>query len=285
MAPFPYPKIVELREKYTYNIRPLASNLSPEKKTKSSQKTKQGYISSDDEDDDVNQLNIGCLGLLSPQASLEANEHKVRHTEYALRARDSGNPTKKSRPPVGVSDLEKEYNRTRKMQQKAVVVFSQSNESKSQDLREISPAINHLFVVTRARRNKWKEHLQKERQRQDKLHPATEEEEDRERGHVDKHVNEHVNSATEHLVGLFKGAATDDGPSRDRDHEENLVANVDAMQSSTNEAHSSKSSTGIFINLSKRAMYWQITITKHSIEPIQKDNSVAQALTCSHGCV
>ena len=73
------------REKYTYNIRPLASNLSPEKKTKSSQKTKQVYISSDDEDDDVNQLNIGCLGLLSPQASLEANEHKVRHTEYALR--------------------------------------------------------------------------------------------------------------------------------------------------------------------------------------------------------
>ena len=171
------------------------------------------------------------------------------------------------------------------MQQKAVVVFSQSNESKSQDLREISPAINHLFVVTRGRRNKWKEHLQKERQRQDKLHPVTEEEEDRERGHVDKHVNEHVNSATEHLVGLFKGAATDDGPSRDRDHEENLVANVDAMQSSTNEAHSSKSSTGIFINLSKRAMYWQITITKHRIEPIQMDNSVAQALTCSHGWV
>ena len=71
MAPFPYPKIVELREKYTYNIRPLASNLSPEKKTKSSQKTKQGYISSDDEDDDVNQLNIGCLGLLSPRPVLK----------------------------------------------------------------------------------------------------------------------------------------------------------------------------------------------------------------------
>ena len=245
MAPFPYPKIVELREKYTYNIHPLANNLSPDKKAKSSQKTKEGYISSDDEDDDVNQLNVGCLGLLSPQASLEASAHKVRHssTGYPFQARDSGHMTKKSRPPVGVSDLEKEYNRTRKMQQQAVVVFSQSNTSKSQDLREISPAINHLFVVTRARRNKWKEHLQKERQRQDKLHPVREEEEDRERGQVDKHVNEHVSNATEHLVGLFRGAATDDGPSHDhdKDHEENLAEDLDIAQSLTNQNQFSKS--------------------------------------------
>ena len=245
MAPFPYPKIVELREKYTYNIHPLANNLSPDKKAKSSQKTKEGYISSDDEDDDVNQLNVGCLGLLSPQASLEASAHKVRHssTGYPFQARDSGHMTKKSRPPVGVSDLEKEYNRTRKMQQQAVVVFSQSNTSKSQDLREISPAINHLFVVTRARRNKWKEHLQKERQRQDKLHPVREEEEDRERGQVDKHVNEHVSNATEHLVGLFRGAATDDGPSHDhdKDHEENLAEDLDITQSLTNQNQFSKS--------------------------------------------
>ena len=68
MAPFPFPKIVELREKYTYNITPFASNLSPEKKAKSNKKVKEPYISSDEEDDDVDQMAVGCLGLLSPQS-------------------------------------------------------------------------------------------------------------------------------------------------------------------------------------------------------------------------
>ena len=68
MAPFPYPKIVELREKYMYNIRPLA-NQSLDIKSKI--KTKDGYASSDDEDDEVNQMNVGSLGLLSPHSSQE----------------------------------------------------------------------------------------------------------------------------------------------------------------------------------------------------------------------
>ena len=56
------------------------------------------------------------------------------------------------------------------MQQQAVVVFSShENTSKLQDLRVIPPAINHIFVVFRARRNKWEEHLKKERQKRDKL--------------------------------------------------------------------------------------------------------------------
>ena len=240
MAPFPYPKIVELREKYTYNIHPLASNLSPEKKVKSGQKPNDGYVSSDDEDDDVNQMNIGCLGLLSPQGSSEGNPvYKVRHSVTYPSPRkntsNTNNMPKRSRPSVGVSDLEKEYNRTRKMQQQAVVVFSQTNSSKSQDLREIPPAINHLFVVTRARRNKWKEHLQKERQKHEKLLPVREEEEDRERGNVENRMNEHENDAAQHLVGLFKGAATDDSPSGEQDgaFDESLVADLDISQSSS----------------------------------------------------
>jgi hypothetical protein len=203
-----------------------------------------GYISSDDDDDDINQLNIGCLGLLSPQTTLEGSAHKVRHTSgypFPVPTKDSNNMPRRSRPPVGVSDLQKEYNRTRKMQQQAVVVFSQSNTSKSQDLREIPPAINHLFVVTRARRNKWKEHLQRERQQQDKLLPVCEEEEDRERRHVEKngHENEHVTDAAEHLLGLFKGAATNDSPSRNQDRalDESLA---DITQSSTCQNLSSK---------------------------------------------
>ena len=255
MAPFPYPKIVELREKYTYNIHPLANNVSPEKKVKSTQKAKDGYISSDDDDDDVSQLNVGCLGLLSPQGSLESSAQKARHpggypfsVNVSKPAKESSKLRSKSRPPVGVSDLEKEYNMTRKMQQQAVVVFSQNNTTKSQDLREIPPAINHLFVVTRARRNKWKEHLQKERQRQDKLLPVCEEDEDLEkshvdkRGHAEKRVNEHVTDASEHLVGLFKGAATDDSPSRDQPctFDESLVGNLDMTQSPANQNPSPK---------------------------------------------
>ncbi|CAB4032627.1 TBC1 domain family member 30-like [Paramuricea clavata] len=244
MAPFPFPKIVELREKYTYNIHPLSNNLSPEKRVKFNQKTKNGYISSDDEDDDVSQLHIGCLGILSPKTTSEGSAHKVRHSggypftlNFSKPTNCSDNVPRRSRPPVDVSDLEKEYNRTRKMQQQAVVVFSQSNASKSQDLREIPPAINHLFVVTRARRNKWKEHLQKERQRQDKLLPVHEEEEDWERGHVEKHANEHVTDAAEHLVGLFKGATTDESPPYDQDRtlEENLEANLDIGVSLTDQ--------------------------------------------------
>lgn len=231
MAPFPYPKIVELREKYTYNIHPLANNASSEKKShKDNKKTKDGYISSDDDDDDVNQLNIGCLGLISSQATYDADTHKVCHSDklalplnFTKPVKDSDTLPTRTRPFIGVSDLEKEYDRTRKMQQKAVVVFSPSKTSKSQDLREIPPAINHLFVVTRSRRNKWKEHLQKERQRQDKLLPVREEDEDWEgyhcnkHGQVKKHLNEHVTDAAEHLFGLFTGAVATDSPSGDQD--------------------------------------------------------------------
>jgi hypothetical protein len=249
MAPFPYPKIVELREKYTYNIHPLANNASPDKKAKSTAKPQDGYISSDDDDDDVNQLNIGCLGILSPQAGVESGAQKVRHpgeypfpVNFAKPAKESDKSPSRRRPPVGVSDLEKEYNMTRKMQQQAVVVFSQNSTSKSQDLREIPPAINHLFVVTRARRNKWKEHLQKERQRQDKLLPVCEEDEDREKGHVEKRVNEHVTDASEHLVGLFKGVAEDDGPSRDQDQtfDGSIAGNSKLTQPSANQNVSTK---------------------------------------------
>lgn len=238
MAPFPYPKIVELREKFTYNIHPFANNLSPEKKAKVSKKMKEGYISSDDEDDDINQMTVGCLGLLSPQAGLDGSNEKVRATstfsknceEQKNVTLESGKKEKKRRSPVEVSALQKQYDRTRKMQQQAVVVFSQSSSPKSQDLRDIPPAINHLFVVTRARKNKWKEQLQKERQ-QEKLRPVREEEEEKE------NLNEHLNDATEHLVELFKGESdaneasspTQEQSSQDSGHlaDKRLSCNVD----------------------------------------------------------
>ncbi|XP_046840968.1 TBC1 domain family member 30-like [Xenia sp. Carnegie-2017] len=159
MAPFPYPKILELREKYMYNIRPLANqSLDIEFKIK----TKDGYASSDDEDDEVNQMNVGCLGLLSPHSSQEGRANKVNQTGGYPFGKDFSGSVNQPSSLVGVSDLDKEYNRTRKMQQQAVAVFSShENKNKSQDLRDIPPAINHLFVVTRARRNKWKEHLKK----------------------------------------------------------------------------------------------------------------------------
>lgn len=193
MAPFPFPKIVELREKYTYNITPFASNLSPEKKAKSNKKVKEPYISSDEEDDDVDQMAVGCLGLLSPQSlAIEGAGGKA----------SSETRHKWNRRPVEVSALQKQYDRTRKMQQQAVVVFSQKSSAESQDLRNVPPAINHLFVITRARRNKWKEQLRKERQ-QERLGPVREEEEEKEK------FNEHLNDANEHLVGLFKGDSAD----------------------------------------------------------------------------
>lgn len=242
MAPFPFPKIVELREKYTYNIYPFTSNMSPDKKAKPSKKVKEGYISSDDDDDDVDQMTVGCLGLLSPQSPGDGTGERTLATSggFSKNYREPKNAMKRreqsNQSPVEVSALQKQYDRTRKMQQQAVVVFSQSSAAKSQDLRDIPPAINHLFVVTRARRNKWKEQLQRERQLE-KLRPVREEDEEREK------LNEYLNDATEHLVGLFKGESDSNetcGPTSEqtlrgttREKDKSMRTNVDIAPSST----------------------------------------------------
>ena len=93
MAPFPFPKIVELREKYTYNITPFASNLSPEKKAKSNKKVKEPYISSDEEDDDVDQMAVGCLGLSRAQAARPVQKQGTSGTDGLSRSPRSKNST------------------------------------------------------------------------------------------------------------------------------------------------------------------------------------------------
>ncbi|EDO28643.1 predicted protein, partial [Nematostella vectensis] len=59
LAPFPLPGLAALREQYTYNIHPFSD--SQEKAPRSL-----GHASSDEEEDDADLDNVGCLGVLLP---------------------------------------------------------------------------------------------------------------------------------------------------------------------------------------------------------------------------
>ena len=65
MAPFPFPQLVELREKYTYNITPFSAAMST-----GGQRSKKGVTSifSDDEEVDEEELmeNINCFTGIFP---------------------------------------------------------------------------------------------------------------------------------------------------------------------------------------------------------------------------
>ena len=66
MAPFPFPQLNDLREKYTYNITPFTAAMATGRKSR----TGSGLFSDDDDLDDEDIDNISCFtGILGPQTS------------------------------------------------------------------------------------------------------------------------------------------------------------------------------------------------------------------------
>ncbi|EDO34898.1 predicted protein, partial [Nematostella vectensis] len=136
LAPFPLPGLAALREQYTYNIHPFSD--SQEKAPRSL-----GHASSDEEEDDADLDNVGCLGVLLPfsefsppspaKSSSDGETPSRRSSDIAeaspgVFATDTYSPLSysgKTSPRHEPSDqvnkemsyLQKQYSRMRQMQQ------------------------------------------------------------------------------------------------------------------------------------------------------------------------
>ncbi|XP_053319376.1 TBC1 domain family member 30-like isoform X2 [Spea bombifrons] len=65
MAPFPFPQLSELREKYTYNITPFPAPVKSASFSGCSTKMRDSDEENDVDEDDINANSVGCLGPFS----------------------------------------------------------------------------------------------------------------------------------------------------------------------------------------------------------------------------
>ncbi|XP_018429124.1 PREDICTED: TBC1 domain family member 30 isoform X2 [Nanorana parkeri] len=87
MAPFPFPQLAELREKYTYNITPFPAPVKSASFSGQPSKMRDSD-EENDEDEDINANSIGCLGpfsgLLGPELQRYPKQIKDHKEEQKL---------------------------------------------------------------------------------------------------------------------------------------------------------------------------------------------------------
>ena len=177
LAPFPLPGLVELKEKYIYNIHPFSGVAQG----RGSSRPGLGNLSSDEDDDDADLENIGCLGVLMPFSEIAPSNTTRSLAEHESSRHDASDIAAAS-PEVFATDsyaplpyttrqfhsrtaqrvqhelsyLQKQYARMRQMQQQAVVVFTEATVKQMKDSdkpKSLPSAINHLFVSATRRKN------------------------------------------------------------------------------------------------------------------------------------
>lgn len=87
MAPFPFPQLAELREKYTYNITPFPAPVKSASFSGRPSKMRDSDEENDD-DEDINANSVGCLGpfsgLLAPELQRYQKQIKEHKEEQKL---------------------------------------------------------------------------------------------------------------------------------------------------------------------------------------------------------
>uniref|UniRef100_UPI00398F4B79 TBC1 domain family member 30 n=1 Tax=Pristiophorus japonicus TaxID=55135 RepID=UPI00398F4B79 len=89
MAPFPFPQLAELREKYTYNINPFPAPVNSSESQLNLSKTKDSDEEIDLDDEDVIASAVGCLGpfsLLVPELQKYQKQVKDQQDEQILKS-------------------------------------------------------------------------------------------------------------------------------------------------------------------------------------------------------
>lgn len=89
MAPFPFPQMAELREKYTYNINPFPIPVKLSESQRSLSKTKDSDEEIDLDDEDAIASAVGCLGpfsLLVPELQKYQKQVKEQQDEQILKS-------------------------------------------------------------------------------------------------------------------------------------------------------------------------------------------------------
>ncbi|XP_032203045.1 TBC1 domain family member 30 isoform X4 [Mustela erminea] len=142
MAPFPFPQLAELREKYTYNITPFPATVKPTSVSGRHGKVRDSDEENDPDDEDAVATAVGCLGpfsgLLAPELQKYQKQIKEPNEEQSLRSNNIAelspgainscrseyhaafNSMMMERMTTDINALKQQYSRIKKKQQQQV---------------------------------------------------------------------------------------------------------------------------------------------------------------------
>ncbi|XP_059539489.1 TBC1 domain family member 30 isoform X3 [Myotis daubentonii] len=142
MAPFPFPQLAELREKYTYNITPFPATVKPTSVSGRHGKIRDSDEENDPDDEDAIANAVGCLGpfsgLLAPELQKYQKQIKEPHEEQSLRSNNIAelspgainscrseyhaafNSMMMERMTTDINALKRQYSRIKRKQQQQV---------------------------------------------------------------------------------------------------------------------------------------------------------------------
>ncbi|XP_006886159.1 PREDICTED: TBC1 domain family member 30-like [Elephantulus edwardii] len=173
MAPFPFPQLAELREKYTYNITPFPATVKATSVSGRHGKGRDSDEENDPDDEDAIANAVGCLGpfsgLLAPELQKYQKQIKEPSEEQSLRSNNIAelspgainscrseyhaafNSMMMERMTTDINALKRQYSRIKKKQQQQVhQVYIRADKGPVTSLLPSqvnnSPVINHLLL-------------------------------------------------------------------------------------------------------------------------------------------
>uniref|UniRef100_A0A8C2VFH4 TBC1 domain family member 30 n=2 Tax=Chinchilla lanigera TaxID=34839 RepID=A0A8C2VFH4_CHILA len=173
MAPFPFPQLAELREKYTYNITPFPATMKATSVSGRHGKVRDSDEENEPDDEDAIANAVGCLGpfsgLLVPELQKYQKQIKEAEEDQSLRSNNIAelspgainssrseyhaafNSMMMERMTTDISALKRQYSRIKKKQQQQVhQVYIRADKGPVTSLLpsqvNSSPVINHLLL-------------------------------------------------------------------------------------------------------------------------------------------
>ncbi|XP_072829111.1 TBC1 domain family member 30 isoform X1 [Vicugna pacos] len=173
MAPFPFPQLAELREKYTYNITPFPATVKPTSVSGRHSKVRDSDEENDPDDEDAIANVVGCLGpfsgLLAPELQKYQKQVKEPNGDQSLRSNNIAelspgainscrseyhaafNSMMMERMTTDINALKRQYSRIKKkQQQQGHQVYIRADKGPVTSILpsqvNSSPVINHLLL-------------------------------------------------------------------------------------------------------------------------------------------
>ncbi|XP_038636477.1 TBC1 domain family member 30 isoform X2 [Scyliorhinus canicula] len=178
MAPFPFPQLAELREKYTYNINPFSVPVKSSESQRNLSKTKDSDEEIDLDDEDIIASAVGCLGpfsLLVPELQKYQKQVKGQQDQQILKSSNIAelspgaidasrsehhsvfNSMMMERMTTDINALRRQYIRIKKKQQEqqAQLIFIKAGEGPATNILPSqinqTPMMNHLLLGKKLR--------------------------------------------------------------------------------------------------------------------------------------
>ncbi|XP_026640347.1 TBC1 domain family member 30 isoform X2 [Microtus ochrogaster] len=173
MAPFPFPQLAELREKYTYNITPFPVTVKPMSVSGRHGKARDSDEEHEPDDEDAVASAVGCLGpfsgFLAPELQKYQKQIKETSEEQSLRSNNIAelspgainscrseyhaafNSMMMERMTTDINALKRQYSRIKKKQQQQLhQVYIRADKGPVTSILPSqvnnSPVINHLLL-------------------------------------------------------------------------------------------------------------------------------------------